>query len=375
MGKPGNTSSAHELIRGVEQHQLSDGHTYIREHCNSYVDTSVLHSAQDVHAMIDSHRILATNIPLDLHQFIDELAAFSESHHHQAKESRVRYGRLFIFMLPRKFTKKEFTKLSYKISEYYGSCPFFSYPIKQGKAHCLCIYCADRYYYPEAQPLNVCTAHDRYFNKKTGRICSKGDPDAVLRHKKGDILSTEMAHFSYKIESLIMFDGKDTQKSRAHFRKLINDLKHWYYDVLRDDFGFEIIEGAAFRKIRESDYKDKERKCAEAWNSTFSYMEDKVNTLITGAKECGLYRDYKKEIYEFIFHMKKALENDGYIPKNKDTKISFGIYRYNELHETIGLNNQFNLSSCQRVLLNHFNTRFKTLSKLIFGVKPEVCFI
>ena len=287
----------------------------------------------------------------------------------------MRYGRLFTFMLPLKFTKKELTKLSYRISEYYDSCPFFSFPVKQGKAHCLCIYCADRHYYSEPQPLNIYTAHDRYFNKKTGRICSKGDPNAVLRHKKGDVLSTEMAHFSYKIDSLVMFEGKDKKKSRAHFTQIMNELKHWYYDVLRDDFGFEIIEGAAFRKIRESDYKDKERKCAEAWNSTFSYMEDKVNTLITGAKECGLYRDYKKEIYEFIFHMKKTLEDDGYISRDKDTKISFGIYRYNELHEKIGLNNQFNLSSFQKVLLNHFNTRFKALSKLIFGVKPEVCFI
>lgn len=102
---------------------------------------------------------------------------------------------------------------------------------------------------------------DIYFNKKTGKTCSKDDKDAVLRCKKGDIQKDKDGNIKYNNDKFTIKDKKFNNKNWLKERNLIikDVFRRFERDISLFDSKFHIAQKKLF-KGANIDYLDYAKK-------------------------------------------------------------------------------------------------------------------
>lgn len=267
------------------------------EEWQHYLRAEPVRNLDELEKQLKNSPFLYSNFSLKPKKFIEQIKKYEANFSKKYLVKKARYGMSFILLMPEgdwdnnKLIKIASTFVKMVIQKEKG-LKYISYYYVKNKAKYLCVYIYDREY--KGSSFIKKYKRDFVINKNTGRACSKSDENALILHKKGDVVkdkdgnelkeefkSTKTRIFCYKEEQFLawitMFRDyflqallkskaeikvgfilrrKNLNKAFNRFAKRIiiannklmqyiqNEINYWYEQSLRVPDNYEIYKEA-----------------------------------------------------------------------------------------------------------------------------------
>lgn len=209
---------------------------------------------------------------------------------------------------------------------------------KQGRGTYAVAYVLCRPYYPNGQTVFKRASHDVFISSSTHKICSPSSPDAVLIHRKNDILSQSVDFFGKKTKA---FSG-----TADYFLVIVKQIKHAVHSFLRR-MGLPEKKGFYFFKFREFKPRRRTARIAAAlWNDVFSYMETELNQFVEYGSYCGVslfqpvsallesYDDILKPFVSYGASGKLSYHSDSHTYKPRLCRLTLYPHIFSDLRDS-----------------------------------------
>ena len=324
---------------------------------NCYINLTYVKSFEQL-KNVASNELISTNIN-DIKQFCCDLGVFeSETANGKRKDSSTNYGILLTFLLENEQNKEDLKALTNEIVEKYNNLPYMAYETQRGKGNYLVIYLCERFYYPMGKVIEKVAEQDSYKDSITGKVCKKDSKNAVVWHKKGDIISTKIQKFTSKTRIF-------RYANQSQFKAFIIELKKFFIDLCARLLKTVKSVGITFKKYVKCILSKNQKGVAKLWNDTLKALEeifDKNMNIINNVYDQREqeYINAKKDLdnlfikYNNLMHQNKQFYDDKtkfYIPV-KYKKVKFNI-DFNESYKSQKQNTQ--------LLIDKFTTDLDTV--------------
>ena len=286
---------------------------------NAYINFSSIYSYKDVKNYLDLD-LIDSNIPIPFDDFFSMLSQFEEKFNPCSKKenSNVRYGVLLTYLLDSSKKEADILAITHSIVEYFNYLPYYCWKKKKGKGNYLVFYFCEREFYFNG--IKDTYAKDIYQNKKTGKMCSKEDINAILIHKKGEIKDADLIYFSKRKADTFKF------KDKSHFVEAFFKFRSWYMHLLSKFYHASIKQGVTFKKYVLSCLSKNNRVSASKWNKTISILEDSFDNAIYLLKRMGELNSFSEEkLYDLYKHYQFLIKSRSFSLKLGKRKTSIKI--------------------------------------------------
>lgn len=259
--------------------------------------------------------------------FVDDLLRFEKNQKSgRSSTDKICYGVLLKYQLPYKTeNKNELISMAENLVESYSRYPYFVYITEKGDAQYINLYICEREYYVDGIMVKTYAKSDRYRNSKTGKMCMKDCPDAVLYKKEGEVISEKFTIFSSKTQKF-HFSGKES------FVAFMNTLKEQFISICERVMDVLARSCYTIKRFIIEELSDNQRSAARIWNQAFRRVEDSFALLIQEAalndKLSSVRGSLDKFVYSYHQHMKQRFydsNNNWVIKFNAGHKIRYEI--------------------------------------------------
>ena len=280
---------------------------------NSYIRITPIHDIGDLYVK-DS---IETNLTITLEDFLSKLTEFEDNRKYNGNS---RVFMLATFLLPENFQEYPKQEFLYKLTEYLfedmPDVPWFATEIKQGKGTYINLYFSERPFYPSKNKIIKYAKSTTYKSSKTGRICKKDDPHAVIYKSKGEIISSSEAYFGKKYNHLW----------KKSFQLLLSEIRD-IFDIVLSKFDVRADEEVFIHKVNYSQYNKDTKINAIIKNKKLAFIENLLNTTYFALKIGYFIQDKEIEIAfnELVYEIRNISKRD-YI-KYKHLKIPMNVFQ------------------------------------------------
>lgn len=284
-----------------------------------YIRLDIIYGLKDLRK---TGKRICTNQTVPFTRFFKDLM----DHEAQTNTSGMkRYGVTLTIMLDKRRSKEEMIKITEKFAQHFNNLPYYAYSKKIGKGNFLVIYFCERHYFPEGKEWPVLATSDRYMNQKTGRMCSKDDPEAKLLYKKGQPTRKKVfSKFSNK-ELFFKYANKD------EFKYQMGKLKMFTVSVLAKECDADIPRDLSIKKYNVKKRRMRfQKRNAAVWNRAIAKMENMLADALNGMKLTKTYTDENIAILKNLRDQyQEILNNQSFKYKRFEIIIRFSRrYQY-----------------------------------------------
>lgn len=314
---------------------------------------------------VASNQLISTNIA-DIEAFCTDLALFeSESANGKRKDLTTNYGILLTFLLEKKQETQDLIALTDEIVKRYENLPYMAYETQRGKGNYLVIYLCERFYYPMGKVIEKVAEQDSYKDSITGKVCKKDSKNAVVWHKKGDIISTKIQKFTSKTRIF-------RYANQSQFKAFIIELKKFFIDLCARLLKTVKSIGITFKKYVLCILTKEQKGVARLWHNALYHMEDKLNKAIEIIS--NIYDEREEEYIKAKVDLDNLfIKYNGLMHHNKqyyDDKTKFYIpVRYKKVKFKIDFNEAYgSQKDGTQLLIDKFN---EELDAVMFAYLPH----
>ena len=280
---------------------------------NSYIRITPIHDIGDLYVK----DIIETNLTISLEDFLSKLTEFEENRKYNGNS---RVFMLATFLLPENFQdypKQEFfNKLTEYLFEDMPDVPWFATEIKQGKGTYINLYFSERPFYPSRNKVIKYAKSTTYKSSKTGRICKKDDPHAVIYKSKGEVISSSEAYFGKKYNHLW----------KKSFKLLLSEIRD-IFDLVLSKFDIRPNEEVFIHKVNYSQYDINTKINAIIKNNKLAFIENLLNTTYFALKIGHFIQDKDVEFAfnRLVYEIRDMSKRD--FIKYRHLKIPTNVYQ------------------------------------------------
>ena len=281
---------------------------------DAYINFNVVYNYNDIDALT-KELFVCSNCSLTVREFIAMLSKYEQQNNSTVNKGLAsRLGATLTFLLDKQRDVRQLSQLAEEISNKIGSeLPYWCYYIHKSNAYYLVMYFSDRVFYPEGIKKIIVAKENSYKNKKTGKICKADDENAIIFHRKGDVLKEITTNFSNKVNTFRF-------SSQFAFKKWVNKLKEWYVITLNELFKFSIEEGFSIPKFSYNGLTALQRNNAQHWNNTFKQVEEMFNEQLWRIKFIDLYNEETKVYFDLLFSKTVQIVKDKHFRYGRNQK-------------------------------------------------------
>jgi hypothetical protein len=229
--------------------------------------------------------------------FAQKYIDYEKSHDRKyGAKKKMRYGTVVDVLLPKSsWDNLQLIHVAKTYAEHIRSnkgIKWAAWSYVRGKAQFIRIWFCDRekFYVPKLiKPIYKKT---QYVNRNTGAFCSRTDPEAVIKYKKGQAIpgaAEQNAEYTeWSEQKMRLFDGSQSN---------LSETRKWLLDTLIEslkEYKIEILNGLLMkRKKWKETYSRWVKRCICANNRLIRYIEQCINILWQTAKNRSSlsYRD------------------------------------------------------------------------------------
>lgn len=225
-----------------------------------------------------------TNINVDLDIFFAKYVEFENKRDSVRSDCSIKYGVVISIMLDCVRSDDDIQLLLDKLNDDVN-LSYVAYTNFEGDAYMLYIYVCEREYDFVAGITQTYVANnDIYVDFKTKKRCKKDDKNAVVLHKKGEIIRQKIEPFGPKNRIFHC-------KSKNSFNSLIKKIKKRYIDICEELFDNAVNEGVVFKKINYKNKPDVQKYNAIYLNQQIKKLEDHLDYQIKRVVMCEEYTE------------------------------------------------------------------------------------
>lgn len=249
-----------------------------------FVKVSILRSLNTLRNLNKKYRLIHNNFHKSVNSYINALDEFESNKKRMFDNSqyKARYGVIIDVLLPKnEWYDYELKKLSSTYCRYIiqkeKGLKYAAWIVKKGQASYLKIYISDR----EVHETEKVKTYKRtmYVNKHTNIICKADDPDAIVKHKKGDFVLDQdgnkiVEQLEFKDRKTDLFKYKDSQ-----YNSFIQMFKDFYLQaILKTLDKIKINFGKYFRRYNlKYGYDAFQKRIIKANNLLMQYIQNCIN--------------------------------------------------------------------------------------------------
>lgn len=223
---------------------------------------------------------------------------------------KMRYGTFIDVLLPKAgWDKKQMIRVAKSYAENVRTnkgTKWIAWSYKRNTAQFLRIWLCDREKFHVKRMKKPVYKKTQYVNKNTGAFCSRNDPDAVLKYKKGQERPASenepIEYIEFSEEKTRSFDGGNQNLSETR-KWLLETLMHSLQEFKIEVFQWMLMK----RKTSKERYSRWVKRCICANNRVMRYIEEQINVWYQIAKDRS----------SLSFKDQDMIQGDPFIPQHE----------------------------------------------------------
>lgn len=302
-----------------------------------FLKVKIVEKINELKKIDSQYKKVVGNIPGLFSNYLYLLDEFEKNKEYEYKKGyKKRYGVLFTVLVPEdKFWNDlSLIKIASRFHKYVvgeeKGLKYQAYKMIKGKAIYLKIYIADRESYIHSDVKRY--KRDAYVDIKTHRWCSKDNPNAMIKYKKGEYIKN--AQGDIVIEKKLFKDRKSRRFIYKNFNAWIDMFKDLFFQtLLYFKERIKITYGKYFKRLNlKGAFTRYKRRIVKANNLLMQYIQNTLNYELQIYSKYPDAYDIKHSLYDEFELIPQGKTKDIYNFFDKYRKIfTSGEYLVNEV--------------------------------------------